>query len=259
MRLSSFAWACGCLLVGAAGAAACGGNEAQGPKAPSGGRSTVIEHEPCDEGGRKVVALPGIRYVYDKSTGKELCRVADINQNGKPDIYQYFDANGLVRRREADYDEDGVVDAIEYYENGKLVRHDLDIASQHRFDTWDTYDPATGKRVKRERDNDGDGRVDQWWTWDGDKVTIAFDKNNDGQPDPNGTITLDAAGAAILTSAIADAGAGDAGPPPSTASTLGSGVDAGLGSVTPSTVDADILRADAGAAIKPVNPAGGAK
>jgi len=38
----------------------------------------------------------------------------------------------------------------------------------------DVFDPNTGKRIKRERDSTGDGRVDQWWTYNGDQVTIAL-------------------------------------------------------------------------------------
>jgi len=91
------------------------------------------------------------------------------------------------------------VNAIEHYENGKLVRREYDADGQHRVDTWDFFDPnaapdpKTGRPahpVRRERDTTGDGHVDQWWTWNGDKVTIAVDSTGDGKADPESAIVL---------------------------------------------------------------------
>jgi hypothetical protein len=130
--------------------------------------------------------------VYDRGTGKEICRISDLNHDGKADLYEYYDTNGVLRRREADYDDNGVIDAIEYFEDGKLVRREYDTTGQHRIDTWDYFDKNTGAHVRRERDTNNDGKVDQWWTWDGDKVTIATDKNGDGKPDPETMIVLGA-------------------------------------------------------------------
>jgi len=168
-----------------------------------------------------IAGKPQLKQVFDKTTGRELCRIADLNHDGKPDMYEYYDANGQVRRREADYDDSGVVDAIEYFENGKLVRRELDTTGQHRVDTWDYFDTATGKRVRRERDATNDGRIDQWWTWQGDTVSIAIDKSGDGKPDPSETVVIGANGQAITAAddggapgaATADAGAEDAAPP----------------------------------------------
>ena len=140
---------------------------------------------------------------------QEVCRISDLNRDGKPDMFEYYDNTGQLRRREADYDDNGIVNAIEIYEGGKLVRAELDTTNQGKIDTWDTFDPATGKRVKRERDSTGDGRVDQWWTYNGDQVTIAMDKNGDGLPDPDSVITLGPSGASIPTP-VAEAGAAPA-------------------------------------------------
>ncbi len=168
-----------------------------GPGKPASSHSEAIQHEACSESGHRVEAMDAngdgkadIKRIFDKSSGKELCRISDLNHDGKVDLYEYFDSSGDIRRREADYDDNGVVDAIEYYEHGKLVRREYDTTGQHRIDTWDFFDPATGKRLRRERDTTNDGRVDQWWTWAGDKVTIAMDKNGDGQPDPSETIVM---------------------------------------------------------------------
>jgi hypothetical protein len=155
-----------------------------------------IDHEPCDPKGHKTEVFdargdgkPAVIKVYDG--GHEICRISDINHDGRPDLYEYFDAQGNVRRREADYDQNGIVDSVELFEGGKLVKREYDTTGQHRVDTWDYFDKTTGKRIRRERDTTNDGKVDQWWTWDGDKITIAVDKNGDGQPDPGATLVID--------------------------------------------------------------------
>ena len=99
---------------------------------------------------------------------------------------------------------------IEVFENGKLAKRE---ARHHRPGTGrylGLFRPHTGKITRRERDSTNDGRVDQWWTYDNDKVTIAMDKNGDRKPDPSDTVTIGGATRpAKLAAAIADAG-----PPP---------------------------------------------
>ncbi len=200
-RRAGLAW---CVVAAApacvAAVAACSdGPGGSGPK-NSGPQEAVetIDHEPCDPngGGHRAEGFdthgdgkPVVIKVYDGS--HEICRISDLNHNGKPDLYEYFDASGNIRRRESDYDQNGIVDSIEIYEGGKLVKRLYDTTGQHRVDTWDYFDKTTGKRLRRERDTTNDGKVDQWWTWDGDKITIAIDRNGDGQPDPGATIVLD--------------------------------------------------------------------
>jgi hypothetical protein len=188
---------------------ACGGSEevAGGPKGPSGGPSTVLAHEDCSESGNKVEALdtngdgkPDIRRIFNKSSGREICRIVDLNHDGKIDMYEYYDDSGNVRRREYCYDETGQVNAVEHFTGGKLSTREYDTMGYHKVDTWDYFDSSaptdakTGRPThpsRRERDLTGDGRPDQWWQWMGDNVTITVDKDGDGKPDPSSTITLD--------------------------------------------------------------------
>lgn len=155
-----------------------------------------IEHEACSPQGHQTQAFdargdgkPVVTKVFDGA--HELCRITDINHDGKPDLFEYFDSSGAVRRRESDYDGNGTIDSVEMYEGGQLVKREYDTTGQHRVDTWDYYDKASGRRIRRERDTNNDGRVDQWWTWAGDKITIAIDRNGDGKPDPEATLILD--------------------------------------------------------------------
>lgn len=230
--------ALGLVVAGAFTAFGCGGGGASpsgNANQPGAARSTVIQHEPCSEGGHRVEGLdvtndgkPDIKKVFDGTT--EVCRITDLNHDGHPDLFEYFDASGQLRRREFDFDDNGVVNQIEVYDAGKIVRRELDTSNRGLIDTWDTFDPSTGKLVRRERDTTTDGRVDQWWTYEGERVTISVDRNGDGQPDPEGTIVLGpdgkpvampvdggAAPVAAVTdggAAAADAGAASAPPPP---------------------------------------------
>jgi hypothetical protein len=224
--------------------AACGGDKPGDAKAPESARAEALKHEDCPESGNHVDAVdtngdgkPDIKRVLDKSSGRELCRIGDLNHDGKPEMYEYFDASGAVRRREFCYDDTGVVNAIEHYEGGKLVRREYDAEGQHRIDTWDFFDPSapldpkTGRPahpMRRERDTTGDGHVDQWWTWNGDKISIAVDSTGDGKADPESAITIGGSGNVDNTGAPPPATADSAAPPPAASAGAASvGVDGG--------------------------------
>lgn len=252
MKSRSIVLTVSCVVLGAAaGIIACGSGDASvtaDSKLPTGAHAESMDHEACNEAGNKVELLdtnndgkPDIRRVY--AGGKEICRISDLNRDGKPEMFEYYDAAGQLRRREADYDDSGVIDSIEVFENGKLVRRELDTSGEHRLDTWDYFDPATGKHTRRERDSMHTGHIDQWWTWEGDKVTIAFDKNGDGKPDPADTVVL--GGTATSSASSTAFPAADAGPPSTASSFSLDGGAAVAPVITPTTTDSPIL--DAGA------------
>jgi hypothetical protein len=250
------------LALGAGGLACSSTDKMSGvadARLPSGARVEALEHEACDESGNRVEVLDtngdgkaDIRRIYNKASGREACRIVDLNKDGKPDMFEYFDHEGVLRRRELCFDETGVVNAIEHYEGGKLTKREYDTSGQHRIDTWDYFEPdaaldaKTGRPrpSKRERDLTGDGRVDQWWTWEGDKVTIATDRSGDGKPDPESTIVL--------------GGGDDAGLPPATPS--GSG-DAGAadGAATSSAPSDNPPPNDADASASSAKPTGASR
>jgi len=169
-----------------------------GIPADEGARTTEITHEPCDAGSKEAVKTdvnndgrPDITRVM--RGGKEVCRVIDLNFDGKVDSYLYFDDAGNLRRRESDFDRDGQIDEIGYYQAGKIVRKDRETNLDGKLDTWDSY--ANEKIAKRERDTNADGKVDQWWTFpDPDKPecpVVATDQSGDGRPDSSQDICKD--------------------------------------------------------------------
>ena len=211
--------------------AACGSGKDSGidnAKLPEGVRDESIDHQSCTESGNKVETLDAnndakfdVKIVYAGQSSIKLCLISDLNHDGRPDMFEYYDKKGIIRRREADYDESGTVDAIEDYTDGKLSERELDTTGQHRIDTWEFYD-ANGVLVRRERDTTNDGRIDQWATFDAKHQTIAFDKNGDGRPDPNDTVVLNLDGSEVEeeVDAAAPAAVADGGPSPSASPTL---------------------------------------
>jgi hypothetical protein len=190
------------LVLGLVLAAGCSSPEAENANAKSPGsgpekRDTSIVHEPCDIGSTDAVKVdvngdgrPDIIHVM--KGGKEVCRAVDLNMDGKMDVFIYYDDQGRERRRESDFDRDGRCDEIAIYENGQLKLKLRETNFDDKIDTWDYYEG--GRLVRRERDSDGDGIVDQWWTFNNPAnpkcAVVAVDRNADGKPDPESVVDL---------------------------------------------------------------------
>ena len=158
---------------------------------------------------------------YDKATGKLTLLKYDSDGNGKVDTWSYMDGARVVRI-EIDKDEDGKIDRWEYYDaNQKLEKIGTSRAADGKPDSWsylaadgsiDHVEVATrhdtklnrvehyknGVLVAAEEDDDGDGKMDKWETYDGERLaSIAFDTTHRGTPDrrliygPNGTARLE--------------------------------------------------------------------
>jgi hypothetical protein len=188
----------------------CGGAKEDAKAPSSDSLPLALEHERCDteSGSSQKVDTNGdgkpdiIRVL---SNGREICRMVDLNHDGRADSYIYYDASGGVRRRESDFDRDGHVDEIAYYAAGVAVRKDRETNLDGKLDTWDFY--QGGKIHHRMRDSDGDGKVDQWWSWPNpDKIecpVIVSDRNHDGKPDPADVVDV----CSPAAGALPDAGA----------------------------------------------------
>ncbi len=146
--------------------AACSSTPDEANTAQKTKHDTAINHEPCDTDTSSAVKVdvngdghPDIVHVM--KGGKEVCRMVDLNMDGRPDVFVYYDDAGNERRREADYDRDGRADEIDILKGGVLVEKDRSMNLSGKLDTWDFY--QDGRLVRRERDTNGDGIVDQWW------------------------------------------------------------------------------------------------
>jgi len=154
---------------------------------------------------------------YDKNTGKLVQLTYDRNHNGVIDTWTDMDGTRPVASR-IDLNEDGRIDRWEYYDaGGKLLkvgfsRKDdgkpdawafagpdgkvsrVEISStgdEKKIDRWEHYDASQagpkgdpiGTLVSAEEDTDGDGRPDKWETYENGAVkTVALDETKTGHP-----------------------------------------------------------------------------
>jgi len=169
-----------------------GGTNSAAKSSSANERSREIVHEPCaidDSSAEKIDAngdgKPDVFVV--SAGGKEQCRAADLDFDGRMDLYSYTDSSGQVSRRELDYDRDGNIDEIQIFKNGELVEKQRASTLARALDTWETY--TQGRLVKAERDSDGNGRIDQWWDYKTpDCPIIRSDVDGNGEPDPTSQV-----------------------------------------------------------------------
>ena len=219
-------------LVAFVQVAACSSADAGGDKAKTANngpekRDTTIVHEPCDGNSSEAVKVdvngdgkPDIIHVM--KGGKEVCRIVDLNMDGAVDTFIYYDDQGRERRRESDFDRDGRADEITISENGQIKLKMRETNFDNKIDTWDYYE--NGRLVKRERDTDGDGIIDQWWTFNNPQnprcAIVASDRNADGKPDPESVVDLcgEAYGTPVKAAPALSAAPGSPSPSPNAAS-----------------------------------------
>ncbi|MGH7835882.1 MAG: hypothetical protein ACREQK_19720 [Candidatus Binatia bacterium] len=149
-----------------------------------------------------VPAAPGFKNV----------EVKDINQDGIPDLWVYYNPTrpGEIVRQEEDTNGDGRVDTWSTFADGKLARRELDSNGDGRPDVVYLYENEiiaveerdeqgkgrstfrayyqNGRVVKVERDTDRDGKLDLWVYYDPEKngeVALKEEKdlNGDGVAD----------------------------------------------------------------------------
>jgi|GEM_PF-6888920 len=119
-----------------------------------------------------------------------MCRSLDLDDDGVSEIIEHFSDDGQLQRRYIRFDANAPAHVVEWFDHGKLVLRNFDTRGKGRIDTHDVFDPATGRRLRRERDTSGDGIVDEWWTFDKDGITVQSDRDGDGAPDLTGKVTL---------------------------------------------------------------------
>lgn len=115
--------------------------------------------------------------------GKLVFIERDLDFDGTPDLFEYFNAAGELIEQEFQLDYDLAIDAVRFYNDGvvteKLVSTDFDGSAT----IWKYFDQS-GELTRLERDTNADGVPDEWHRFeDGELVGIQTDTNGDGQPD----------------------------------------------------------------------------
>lgn len=122
--------------------------------------------------------------IETQTVGKLKKEAIDLNNDDRPDIYNYYSIDGRRRliRKESDINFDGTVDVISHYESGQLVKEEIDADFDGKTDWTDFYEE--GRRIRQESDTDFEGRIDVWKFFeDGKIIRKERDINGDGKPD----------------------------------------------------------------------------
>ena len=130
-----------------------------------------------------------------RTPGKTLLQLVrieiDLNGDGRVDIRRYYDPRGSKIRDEFDLDYDGRFDVRNHYYQRLLTKQEYFMRRKDRPDLWKYFEPVPGKKgrgkvrlVKKERDTNGDGKVDYWEYWEAGKLDrIGRDTDFDGSVD----------------------------------------------------------------------------
>jgi len=134
--------------------------------------------------GREYLLLDRGAYKAFYDTRGRLERIEyDSNADGRPDQIARHDGSKLPRTIEIDEDFDGRVDRFESYDGeGRLLKVGMS-RRQGAADVWSVLGPG-GEAVKREYDDDGDGRVERAEILQAGRVArIEVDGDRDGRID----------------------------------------------------------------------------
>lgn len=86
-------------------------------------------------------------------------RTQDLNHDGRPDVWRYYDAHGHLIWSTRDTNFDGVPDRIDYYHDDRLVRREVDRNFDGRIDTVEVFN-RRGRLTRSVADVNGDGVAD---------------------------------------------------------------------------------------------------
>ena len=134
---------------------------------------------------------PDIKNYYREGSGgpQSLARKElDLNRDGKIDVISFYDADGNLEREEMDSDYDGAFDWTDHYQKGVRVMSEYDTDSDTKPNVFKYYIRSEDGSIhldRKERDEDGDGKIDVWerFALDGSVVRTGRDTDGDGKVD----------------------------------------------------------------------------
>ncbi len=124
-----------------------------------------------------------INFYRERSNDRLLVKKKlDLNRDGQMDLISYFHDTGKLEREEMDSDYDGTFDWTDHYRDGKRVMSEYDTETDGRPNVFKYYDTSEGVTFlsRKERDTDGDGKIDVWERVGQDGTVIRTGKDTDG-------------------------------------------------------------------------------
>ncbi len=111
----------------------------------------------------------------------------DMNRDGRFDVISFFDDDGELIREEMDSDYDGAFDWTDHYQEGVRVMSEYDTDGDGAPNVFKYYirnDDGVVVLDRKERDEDGDGKIDVWERFkNGEVVRTGRDTDGDGRMD----------------------------------------------------------------------------
>ena len=164
---------------------------------PETGKSLLVQESRTSTGvlrrvidGRNLSALQmdvdtqGREHTLVHLKGTEITRVdRDMDGDGRPDRWEYYDAERHLVKVGFSVAGDGVLDAWAYRDtDGQIVKIEVSTRRDGAVDRWEFYEKNQLARV--EEDGNHDGRVDRWSTYEeGILIRTVVDADHDGRPD----------------------------------------------------------------------------
>lgn len=98
------------------------------------------------------------------------------------DVIEEYDSNGLLVKESVDINKDGIMDDANIFNNNILIRQEIDSNFDKAVDIWVhfKYKPDnTFEECIIEKDNNFDGKADEWHTTNDRRQVIKIEKDTD--------------------------------------------------------------------------------
>lgn len=107
----------------------------------------------------------------------------DLNFDGRVDLVSSFDETGTLVSEQMDSDFDGRIDWTDHYQGGKRVISEMDTdfdGKANIFFYYESDERGIPRIQRKERDTNGDGKVDYWERFDAEGKVIKIGRDTDG-------------------------------------------------------------------------------
>jgi hypothetical protein len=142
---------------------------------------TVEQRVDFDANGQAEVT----NFYKERSEGSRVLvrKELDLNRDGKADVITWVDDRGSIEKEQMDGDFDGKFELTDTYQGGQRMATEYDTDGDGKANVFKYYlkDPS-GKPYldRKERDEDGDGRIDVWEKFDASGAVVITGRDGDG-------------------------------------------------------------------------------